>query len=133
MSAAGEEVVRSMYAGFSSLAAGGDVEAYVRAHYDPEVEYTAVEEIEPIRGHEALIAWTERWFEAWEEFRAEVDEVTAIGDVLVVEITIRGRGRESGTTVDMRIFHVIELRDGRILRMTDHLNRDRALDAARRR
>jgi hypothetical protein len=63
MSAAGEEVVRSMYAGFAALASGADIGEYVRAHFDPAM---------------------------------------------------------------------IELRDGRILRTCDYLERDSAVAAARR-
>ena len=123
------ETVRSMYAGFSELAGGADIAAYVRSHWDPECEYEPVEEIEAIRGHEALIAWNERWFEVMDEVRAEVDELAEQGDFLFAQITLRARGGTSGITVEQLIFHVFELRDGRILRMREYLDRDLALEA----
>ena len=129
MSRAPAETVRSMYAGFSELAGGADIPAYVRSHWDPECEYQPVEEIEPIRGHEALIAWNERWFEVMDEVRAEVDELSERGDVLFAQVTLRARGGKSGIAVEQLIFHVLELRDGRILRMREYLDRDLALEA----
>ena len=132
MGATDEQVVRSMYAGFSTLASGGEIAAYVRAHFDPAVEYRPVEELEPIRGHAAMIAWNERWFEAWEEFSAHVEELTETGARVVTGITIRGRGSGSGSEADMRVFHVFELRDGLILRMGEYLEREQALAAAER-
>jgi EAL domain-containing protein (putative c-di-GMP-specific phosphodiesterase class I) len=62
------ETVRAMYRAFSGLAEGGDLASYVAAHRDPDCEYQpVVEEHEPVRGHEALVRWHERWFEALEE------------------------------------------------------------------
>ena len=130
MSGADEAVVRSMYDGFSTLAGGADVGAYVRAHFDPEIEYGPVDEIEPIRGHRAMVAWNERWFEAWDEFTAHVGELAEMGEAILTGITIRGRGGESGIEIDLRIFHVIELRGGLIVRMREYLERDQALAAA---
>ena len=43
-----------------------------------------------------------------------------------------GRGGGSGTEVELRVFHVIELRDGLIVRMDEYLERGQALEAARR-
>ena len=121
--------MRSMYAGFSKLAQGGDVQQYVAAHYDPGCEYEPAEESESVRGHEALVAWNERWFEAWEEFHAEIDELIEEGDIVVTGITVRGRGSESGLEIDQRIFHVSELRESKILRMREFLDRHEALEA----
>ena len=115
------EVIRSMYEGFSSLAGGGDVSAYVRDHWTPDCEYFPVEEDATIRGHDELIRWNARWFEAWEEFEVRVDELVESGEAIFTGITIGGRGGESGGGIEVsqRIFHVIELRDGKIARMRE--------------
>jgi ketosteroid isomerase-like protein len=125
-----QEVMRSMYAAFSRIAEGGDVAAYVTGHYDPDCEYQPVEEIDPIHDHDALVRWNERWFEAWEQFGADVDEIIEANDVMVVAITVHGRGGESGMEISQRVFHVSEVRNGRIVRMREYLERDQALEAA---
>jgi ketosteroid isomerase-like protein len=128
------EVVRSMYAGFSGLVQGGDAAAYVAEHWAPDCEYFPVEEDQTIRGHDELIAWNARWFEAWEGFEARVDELIESGDVVFTAITISGRGGESGGGIEVsqKIFHVIDVRGGRIVRMREWgpLEREEAAQAA---
>ena len=119
-----------MYAGFSTLAQGGDVASYVSGHYDPEIEYQPVEEGELVRGHDELSRWNARWFEAWDVFEAEIDEIAGEGDRMMAGVTVQGRGGESGTEISQRIFHAFEIRDGRIRRMSEFLDRDEALEAA---
>ena len=58
------EIVRAHYASFSRLAEGDGIHAHVLSYFDPNCEYWPVEEIDAIRGHEALIEWIERWIEA---------------------------------------------------------------------
>jgi ketosteroid isomerase-like protein len=124
-------LVRSLYAAFSGLAEGGDVASYVTAHYDPECEYQPVEEEATVRGHDALVRWNERWFEAWNEFHADVEEMVEAGDgVIVTGLVASGRGTGSGMPVEQRIFHVLELREGKVLRISEYLERDQALAAA---
>ena len=122
--------VRSMYAAFSDLARGGDCVSYVAAHWDPDGEYRPVEETGTIRGHDALVRWIERWLEAWDDFVDEIDEITELGGPVVAAIRVKGRGRESGMEISQRLFHVIELRDRKILRLWEYLDRRQALEAA---
>ena len=114
------EVVRGMYAAFSELADGRDVESYVGTYYDPACEYHPVEETEAIRGREALVSWNQRWFEAWDALRAQVEElrVSASG-AIVARIEVEGRGSASGMSVAQSFVHVIDLRGGRIVRMRE--------------
>jgi ketosteroid isomerase-like protein len=124
------EAVRSMYAAFSALAQSGDCASYVAEYWDPDGEYRPVEEMDTIRGHDAIVRWISRWLEAWDEFRDEIEEVTAAGGPVVAAIRVNGRGRESGMEISQRLFHVIELRDGKILRLWEYLDRRQALEAA---
>lgn len=123
------ELLRAMYAAFSTLAEGGDVVSYVHAFYHPDCEYQPVEEQGPVRGHDALVRWNGRWFEVWDEFRAEIDEVVDTGDAVVTGITVHGRGDSSGIEITQRLFHVSEVRDGRIVRMAEYVDRAQALEA----
>jgi ketosteroid isomerase-like protein len=122
---------RAMYAAFSDLARGADCSAYVAAHWDADGEYRPVEETATVRGHDALVQWTSRWMEAWQDFSDEIDEVIDVGGPVVAAVTVKGRGRESGMDISQRLFHVIEVRDGKILRLWEYLDREEALQAAR--
>ncbi len=124
-------VVRSVYAAFNALAQGGGTDAYVAEHFDLECEYSPVEEANTIRGHEALIRWIGRWLDAWDDAWDEVDEITASGEHVLAATRVHGRGRHSGMVISQRLFDVFEIRDGRVLRIREYLDRDEALEAAR--
>ncbi len=130
MSQENVEVVRAQYASFGQFADGGEVHSWVLAYFDPNCEYRPVEEVDAIRGHEALIEWTERWLEAWSSYSEQVEEIIDGGEIVVAEVSISGRGRTSGVEIRQRFFHVFEMREGRILRWREYLDRDSALEAA---
>lgn len=130
MAAADAEVLRSLYAAFASLSRGHDVAAYVDAFYDADCEYHPVEEVEVVRGRDAMVRWNRRWFEAWTELQVDVDDMTEVGSSVVASLTVRARGVESGLDISQRIFHPLELRDGRVVRMREYVDRAEALEAA---
>jgi ketosteroid isomerase-like protein len=86
-----------------------------------------VEEASAIRGHDALFRWIERWLEAWEDAWDEVDEILEAGETVVAAVRVHGRSRVSGMEISQRLFDVFELRDGRVLREREYLDRDQAL------
>jgi ketosteroid isomerase-like protein len=124
------EIVRSEYASFGQLAESGDVRSWVPVYFDSNCEYRPVEEIDAIRGHEALIEYFERWLGAWRSFRVEVEEIIDGGELVVAAVSTDGLGRTSGVEIRQRFFHVFEMHEGRILRMREYLDRDSALEAA---
>jgi ketosteroid isomerase-like protein len=125
------QAMQSLYDGFGPLALGGDVRSYVAAHYSLDIEYHPVEEEEPVRGHDAMIGWIQRWFEVWDEMGVDLNEILEPkNDVVITTITIRGRGAASDVQVDQRFFHVCDMRNGKVLRMREYLERYQALEAA---
>ena len=130
MSQENVELVRAQYALFGQLAEGGEVHSWVLSYFDPNCEYRPVEEVDAVCGHQALIGWTKRWLEAWSSYSDRVEEIIDGGEIVVAVISIHGRGRTSGVEIRQRFFHVFEMREGRILRLREYLDRDSALEAA---
>ena len=131
MSQENTEFVQSVYAAFCRLAEGEDIASYVIAYFEPDCEYLPVEEEEAIRGHDAMVGWIERWFEAWDEFRVNIDELTETGDsVIFAAITVHGHGAGSGIQVNQRFFHIFDLRNGKVSRQLEYVDRVEALNAA---
>jgi ketosteroid isomerase-like protein len=122
--------VRALYAAFSRLARTGEITEYVTKNFDPECEYWPVEEASPVRGHGGLIRWIERWLEAWDDTWEETEEILEIGEMVVVSTYVYGRGRVSGMEISQRLIDVFELRDGKVLRITEYLDPREALEAA---
>jgi ketosteroid isomerase-like protein len=130
MSQENVDVVRAQYALFSRLAEGDDASLWVLRYFDQDCEYRPVEEIDAVCGHHALIGWTERWIAAWVSYRNEVEEIIDCGDTVFAAISIHGRGRTSNVEIRQRFFHVFHMRQGRILRLREYLDRNSALAAA---
>ena len=84
------------------------------------------------RGREAVIRYVERWFQAWQTFSGEVEEVVSAPeeDRAFVAVRLRGKGEGSGVKIDDRIFWAYELRGGRLYRISESNDRAEALDAA---
>ena len=123
-------IVRSLYTAFNRLAHGEDTATYVSDHFDVDCEYSPVEEADTVRGHAALIRWIERWLEAWDKAWDEVDEIISSGRRVLAATRVHGRGRHSGMEISQRLFDVFEIHDGRVLRISEYLDRDEALEAA---
>lgn len=118
-----------MYEAFNRLAEDGDFVAYVVEHFEPDCEYDPVEETGTVHGRADLVNWHERWFEAWGEFWADVDEVIEAGDRVLTALTVHGRGGASGMQIDQGFFHVFDVRNHRILRIREFVEREEALEA----
>ncbi|MDQ6811841.1 MAG: nuclear transport factor 2 family protein [Actinomycetota bacterium] len=83
------------------------------------------------RGHDGLREWAELvGGEAWAEFRFEPEEVREAGEFVFVSVRITARGRGSGVPTDMRVFHVAEIRGGKVVRLAGYFDRAEALEAA---
>ena len=102
---------------------------------DPEVEVYSPPDLAnsgTFHGVEGYLEWTRAWFEAWEDFEIEPDEVAAVGEDAVIAVCRqRGTGRLSGIAVEQTMVYMWEFRDGRIARFHLYSNREDAVAAAR--
>jgi ketosteroid isomerase-like protein len=103
--------------------------------FDPDVEVvysaTAFPDGGTYRGGRvALEAW-KRWLEAWDQFTMELEDVIHGDEQIVALNRLRGRGRESGATVDADVGIVFDCDRGVITRMV-FCDRRAALEAAGR-
>jgi ketosteroid isomerase-like protein len=130
MSEENVELVRALYASFGQLAEGGEVHSWVHTYFDPDCEYRPVEELDPVCGDEAVIEYVERWLGAWSRYSEQVEEIIDGGEIVVTAIRISASGRTSGIEIRQRFFHVFEIREARILRLREYLDRNTALEAA---
>jgi ketosteroid isomerase-like protein len=100
---------------------------------DPDVEvYELPEAPEPVvyRRPEGVRRWLEQQDEIFEEFSIEPTEIVVSGDVALATVVLHGRGRGSSAPVTIKLFHVLTIRDGRVLRVRGFLNEADARHAA---
>jgi ketosteroid isomerase-like protein len=81
------------------------------------------------RGRGGLRAWFSDLHQEWETFQTRVTRIEEHGDRAVLTIDIHARGRASGVVIDGDLYHLVELRDGMILRLEAFRDRDAAMQA----
>ncbi len=111
----------------------GDVDA-LAATLAPDVELVplrAVLDGSIYRGHEGLRRWLDDMSEDWSEFELTLQEVRELrpGCVLV-EATIRLRGRSSGVAVDSPGAWLCDMRAAKVARIRFYADQEAALAAA---
>jgi ketosteroid isomerase-like protein len=78
-------------------------------------------------GHEELRAWFREWYEAFEWFEHDCDDLIEVGDYVVSVGTDRARGRESGVEVQRTLAGAWTLRDGKVARVMWFGSKEEAL------
>jgi ketosteroid isomerase-like protein len=114
----------------------GDVEA-ILALADPEVEVYMPAEMPnggTFHGHDGYLKWVSAWLEAWDEFSVEVIEHEPVGERHVVTpVRQRAVGRGSGIPVEMDVWFVNDVVDGKFVALHLYPTREDALAAIERR
>jgi uncharacterized protein len=130
MSHSDVDIVRSA---LTALADGG-VDALAE-FWDPEINWRAMEgapdDIGEMQGTEAARRYVEDWFETFDDFTANPEELLDAGDGRVVLVLhISGRAKLSGITTELRFASLYTLRSGKIVRIREYAERKEALEAA---
>ena len=113
------------------IAAFEDEDDAFRAALHPEIEWYPIEENRtPTRGIDAALWNRNQWLDTWDEHQLDVEEVFEDGDDVVIGVHIKARGSGSGLEADIRFFAQIRVRDGKVVYIYDHDDREEALDAA---
>ena len=101
--------------------------------FDPDIEVvfstTAFPDPGAYRGGRVALAAWDRWLEAWEDFRLELEDIIDLGSRVVSLNRLHGLGKTSGATVDAEVGCIFDCHRGRIVRMV-FCDRAEALEAA---
>jgi ketosteroid isomerase-like protein len=117
------DLVRSIYADWER----GDFSSVEWAH--PDIEYSIVGGLEPGRwsGVRAMTERSREQLREFDDFRIEVDACREIDEEQVFVLwQFRGRGKASGLEPPGTGAYLFHLRDGKVIELAYHVNRDRA-------
>jgi hypothetical protein len=106
-------------------AAMGDLDPEVELH-----EWPTAPGARTYKGHDGVRRALDSWFEAWDWMRVEIEDIQEAGDVLLVTLHQRAKGKGSAVEVEITSFNVYELSHGKVIRIQLFTDRDAALDAA---
>src|SRR4029453_8015362 len=128
MSQENVEIVRRTVAGV----AVGDWQGVFET-WDPQIEWHFEREgvISGVhRGREQVRAALTSFVTEWEDFTVEIEKLIAADDERVVAfVHLTGRGRSSGLPLDFREANIFTIREGRIVSVREHFDREQALEA----
>src|SRR6476469_3907459 len=80
-------------------------------------------------GREGLLRFVTQQMEAFERMLIEPLEFIEAGDRLMVPLRLGGTARHTGIDLEFELFHVIEFRDGQVVRLEPFVDRGEALRA----
>jgi ketosteroid isomerase-like protein len=124
------ELVRQ---GFEAMREGGVEGLLPFIHPEFEVTTPANLAAEPdtYRGPEGIRRYFDSFYEAMDRVTFEAEDFIAVGDRVVVPITLRTRGRTTGIETDQRVVQIWDLKGEQAIRVEVYATLDEALDAAR--
>jgi uncharacterized protein len=125
MSQQNVELMRAAFQAFSS----GDLQA-LSGVLDPNVTWKAVEDPEPLLGFDGVLQSLSAWFEVWDDFHFDLEELIDAGDNVVAIVNMRGRHADSPHEITERFFQVWMIRDRKIVRFREYKAKRDALEAA---
>ena len=98
---------------------------------DPQIEWAPFEDNHTVHhGLDSAMRIRSGWLDPWAEHRIEVEEVLGRGSDVMAALHLRARGEGSGIDVDVQLYGHFKVRDGRVVYLFEHQDRDEALKAA---
>jgi ketosteroid isomerase-like protein len=131
MSQENVEIIRRMYERWlrNDAALFDAFDEEIELHPDPAADWVGVDEI--YRGHDGVRGYMAQVYDAFEDYRPEIEDLLDRGDKVITLAIEHGRGRGSGATVEARrTAHVWTMREGKAIRLDLYLDRAKALEAA---
>lgn len=131
MSQENVEIIGRMYEAW--LAHGGSAtlqtfDENIELHPDPEASWVGIGDV--YRGHAGMTSYMAAVYEAFEDYRPEVERLIDLGDRVLTLAIEHGKGRGSGAGVQAtRTAHLWTMRDGKAVRLDLYLDREVALKA----
>jgi|SRR5215204_2548032 len=111
MSEQNVEVVRATFEAFRRR----DLDTFLSC-FDPDVEYRSlVLEVEGVyHGHEGMRSWWDSVLTVFPEWNPQLEDTRDLGQRVLSRVRAEGHGTGSGIVPEREIWHVAEIREGRM-------------------
>jgi ketosteroid isomerase-like protein len=110
-----------------------DLRALYEAVYHPDIEIVWVDtspDSGPFHGIDEAMRAFDEWLESFEEFSMRMTEYLDAGEEVIITAVTPGRGKGSGAQVEMTVYWVVAVKDGKIARVHEYSTKAGALQAA---
>ena len=103
---------------------------YIHPEFEATTPPNLASEPDTYRGHDGVRRWFDSFYEVMDQIRWDAHSFQQVGDRVVVEFTLRARGKTTGLDFGQEAVMVWSLRDGKGIRIELFETLDEALAAA---
>jgi ketosteroid isomerase-like protein len=123
------EIVERGIAAFNERGVEG-VLPYIHPEFEATTPPNLASEPDTYRGHDGIRRWFDSFYEVMDEIRWDAHSLQQVGDRVVVEFTLRARGKTTGLDFGQEAVMVWSFRDGKGIRIELFETLDEAMAAA---
>jgi ketosteroid isomerase-like protein len=123
------EIVQRGFEAFNAQGVEG-ILPFIDSEFEATTPPDLASEPDTYRGHDGLRRWFDSFYEVMDEIRWDGHDFHEAGDRVVVEFTLRARGKTTGLDFGQDAVMVWELRDGKAVRVDLYPTLDEAMSAA---
>src|SRR5947209_18439228 len=103
--------------------------------WDPAIDWRAIEgapdDVGEMHGRAAMRRYIQEWVDMFDDITNVPEEILDLGDDRVLAVQhVTGRAKGSGIETELRYAVVYTLRDGKIVRAREYIDRQQAVEAA---
>ena len=103
---------------------------FIHAEFEVTTPAGLAAEPDTYRGPDGVRRYFDSFYEAMDRVEFAPQRLIAVGELTVVQLTLRARGRTTGIETEQHISQVWELRDGMAIRVTVFATLEEAISAA---
>ena len=122
------EIVERGFAAFNEEGVEG-ILPFIHPEFEATTPPELASEPDTFRGHEGVRRWFSSFDEVMDEIRWDARDFREVGDRVLVELTLRARGKTTGLDFGQEAVMVWELRDGQAIRLSLYPTVEQALAA----
>jgi ketosteroid isomerase-like protein len=123
------EIVQRGFEGFNERGVEG-ILPFIHPEFEATTPPNLASEPDTYRGHDGIRRWFESFDEVMDQIRWDAHDFQQVGERVVVEFTLRARGKTTGLDFGQDAVMVWSLRDGKAVRVELFETLDEALRAA---
>jgi ketosteroid isomerase-like protein len=124
------EIVQRGFDAFNETGVEG-ILPFIHPEFEATTPPNLASEPDTYRGHDGIRRWFDSFDEVMEEIRWDAHGYQQVGDQVIVEFTLRARGKTTGLDFGQEAVMVWSLRDGKAIRVELFETLDEALVAAK--
>jgi ketosteroid isomerase-like protein len=121
------EIVERGFAAFNEGGVEGII-PYIHPDFEATTPPELASEPDTYRGHDGIRRWFESFEDVMDEIRWDARGFREVGDRVLVEFTLRARGKTTGLEFGQDAVMIWELRDGLAIRVSLYPTLDAALE-----